>query len=94
MPKDFVSEIKKYPGKPVTLLVGDENGPTHTLEVTPAAAMDEQGNEIGRIGAAIGVDFPAHSGFLWPPKESGRGCEEDVGYRGDVCSNDRKDVHR
>lgn len=58
MPKDFVSEIKKYPGKPVTLLVGDENGPTHTLEVTPVAAMDEQGNEIGRIGAAIGVDFP------------------------------------
>ena len=58
MPKDFVAEIKKYPGKPVNLLVGDENGPTHTVEVTPAYAKDEQGNEIGRIGAAIGVDFP------------------------------------
>lgn len=68
-PKDFVTEIRKYPGEPVELVVGDDNGPTTAIKVTPAVFTDEAGNRVGRIGAAIGVDFP-HTEVSYGPFES------------------------
>lgn len=56
-PKDFVQEVRKYPGRPVTFLLGDDDGPRREISVTPDSSVEDNGEVVGKIGAAIGVDY-------------------------------------
>lgn len=52
--EDFVSIIRKNPGRQLSLRI-QRDGAERSLDVTPDAAMD-QGQRIGRIGAAYHLD--------------------------------------
>lgn len=56
-PKDFVAEVRKHPGMPVTFLLGDDYDPKREVSVTPDSVVEDNGEAVGRIGAAIGVDY-------------------------------------
>lgn len=57
MPADLVESVKKSPGMPLEFVV-DRHGKELLFHVTPSAHHDSDGEEVGRIGASIGVDYP------------------------------------
>ncbi len=57
MPADLVEAVKKSPGMPLEFIV-DRQGKEFKFRVTPSAHLEADGEEAGRIGASIGVDYP------------------------------------
>ena len=56
--KQLVNLIREYPNREATFTVLSADGKKHDVTFTPLAVEDENGKQIGRIGAVFGVDLP------------------------------------
>jgi len=51
---DWVDYVRDHPGRSISLEI-ERDGRLSSLELTPASVTDEQGRQIGRIGASVNV---------------------------------------
>ncbi len=66
--RELIDTIRRSPGRPLELLI-ERDGQTRIVTVTPAPAVDDGGQPIGRIGAEIG-DRPELVKVRYGPIES------------------------
>ncbi len=75
-PKEFIELIRQFPDQKISLKIKNKEGVEKLIEITPLARINEAGEKIGQIGAAIGVDFPKTTVRYGPIKSVWEGAKK------------------